>query len=68
MRQCMDVLPQINEAKSAMQTKPSTVVMDISDVTVAVSLGTSLVVTVEESLYYNPKLFMQGDLPCIFLT
>ena len=64
----MDVLPQINEAKSAMQTKPSTVVMDISDVTVADSFGPSLVVTVEESLYYNPKLFMQGDLPCIFLT
>lgn len=54
----MDVLPQINAAKSAMQTNPSTVVMDISDVTVAGSLGTSLVVTVEESLYYNPKLFM----------
>ena len=51
-----------------MQTKPSTVAMDISDVTVAVPLGTSLVVTVEESLYYNLKLFMQGDLPCIFLT
>lgn len=39
----MDVLPQINAAKSAMQTKPSTVVMDISDVTVEESLLLSAV-------------------------